>query len=52
MCEVELVICCDELIVYMYVFGGFNLYGEGLNGGMIFVMLKNWKECKVECDYV
>ncbi|MCM3378025.1 efflux RND transporter permease subunit, partial [Bacillus licheniformis] len=29
-----------------------NLYGEGPNGGMIFVTLKNWKERKAERDHV
>ncbi|MFP3711824.1 efflux RND transporter permease subunit, partial [Paraburkholderia sp. SIMBA_009] len=50
--EVESYIRRDEPAAYTFALGGFNLYGEGPNGGMIFVTLKNWKERKAARDHV
>ena len=50
--EVESTIRRDEPTAFTYALGGFNLYGEGPNGGMIFVTLKNWKERKNDDAHV
>ena len=50
--EVESYIRHDEPAAYTFALGGFNLYGEGPNGGMIFVTLKNWKERKAADAHV
>jgi multidrug efflux pump len=42
--EVEAYIRKEEPAAYTYALGGFNLYGGGSNGGMIFVTLKDWQQ--------
>ncbi|KWI87907.1 multidrug transporter [Burkholderia ubonensis] len=50
--EVETYVRTQEPAAYTFALGGFNLYGEGPNGGMIFVTLKNWKERQRAHDQV
>jgi multidrug efflux pump len=50
--EVEAYIRTGEPAAYTFALGGFNLYGGGSNGGMIFVTLKDWKERKRAHDQV
>lgn len=42
----------EEPAAYTFALGGFNLHGEGSNGGMIFVTLKDWNERKRAHDQV
>jgi multidrug efflux pump len=50
--QVEEYVRDEEPAAYTFALGGFNLYGEGPNGGMIFVTLKNWKERQRSHDHV
>jgi multidrug efflux pump len=50
--EVESYVRGKEPAAYTFALGGFNLYGEGPNGGMIFVTLKNWQTRKAAHDQV
>ncbi|WP_323118177.1 multidrug efflux RND transporter permease subunit [Burkholderia alba] len=50
--QVEQYVRGEEPAAYTFALGGYNLYGEGPNGGMIFVTLKNWKERKRAHDQV
>ncbi|WDD94234.1 multidrug efflux RND transporter permease subunit [Burkholderia sp. FERM BP-3421] len=50
--EVEAYVRGKEPAAYTFALGGFNLYGEGPNGGMIFVTLKNWQTRKGAHDQV
>ncbi|KVS08086.1 multidrug efflux RND transporter permease subunit [Burkholderia multivorans] len=50
--EVESYLRREEPAAYTFALGGFNLYGEGPNGGMIFVTLKNWNARQAARDHV
>ncbi len=50
--EVERYLMLEEPTAYTFVVGGFNLYGEGANGGMLFVTLKDWSARKRTTDHV
>ncbi|KVE25993.1 multidrug transporter [Burkholderia singularis] len=50
--RVEQYVRSEEPSAYTFALGGFNLYGEGPNGGMIFVTLKDWKLRKRARDQV
>ncbi|MCA8376435.1 multidrug efflux RND transporter permease subunit [Burkholderia multivorans] len=50
--EVESYLRREEPAAYTFALGGFNLYGEGPNGGMIFVTLKNWNARQAARDQV
>ncbi|MBN3820119.1 multidrug efflux RND transporter permease subunit, partial [Paraburkholderia sp. Se-20369] len=49
---VEEYVRSQEPSAYTFALGGFNTYGEGANGGMIFVTLKNWAARKSAHDQV
>jgi multidrug efflux pump len=48
--KVEEYVRTEEPVAYTYMLGGFNLHGEGPNGGMIFVTLKDWATRKHAAD--
>ncbi|AFJ85818.1 multidrug efflux RND transporter permease subunit [Burkholderia sp. SIMBA_043] len=50
--EVDAYLRREEPAAYTFALGGFNLYGEGPNGGMIFVSLKDWRARKAARDHV